>query len=214
MKDVFDQIATSWYNFRHRSIFTTELEELSQRWQRGRLLNIGCGHGPDFVPFREGFELHGIDISPRMLELASKYAAKFKFTAQLVEANATSLPYANEFFDYAIAIASYHHIEDPASRTRAFSELYRVLRPGGEAFITVWNRWQPKFWFKPRNVMVPWKSGSRILHRYYYLFSFRELENMVQKAGFTLLNSSPERRYKGRFKNMARNVCVLVKKPD
>ena len=214
MENIFDQIAGSWYNFRHRTIFKNELEELARRWQQGRLLNIGCGHGPDFVPFKNSFELHGIDLSSKMLEMARKYASKFNLDVSLVEADARCLPYADGTFDYGIAVASYHHIDEIEGRFQAFCELYRVLRPGGEAFITVWNRWQPRFWFKPKNIMVPWKSHSRTLYRYYYLFSFRELENAVEKAGFTIIKSSPESRYKGRFKNFARNVCVLVKKPE
>jgi tRNA (uracil-5-)-methyltransferase TRM9 len=48
--EVFDQIASGWYNFRHYSIFRPELEALARKWQKGRLLNIGCGHGADFLP--------------------------------------------------------------------------------------------------------------------------------------------------------------------
>ena len=69
IKDIYDQIAPSWFNYRHRTRFQTELDKLVQRWQRGKLLNIGCAHGPDFLPFKEGFELFGIDISPKMLEM-------------------------------------------------------------------------------------------------------------------------------------------------
>ena len=92
-RDVFNQIAPSWYNFRHRTIFQRELEELAGRWGKGRLLNVGCGHGPDFVPFKEGFELYGIDYSSKMLEMAWKYAEKFKFSVELVEGDARQLPY-------------------------------------------------------------------------------------------------------------------------
>ena len=76
-QNVFDRIAPGWYNFRHRSIFTRELAEMAGRWRGGKLLNVGCGHGPDFIPFKEGFELYGIDISGKMLELAKKYAEKY-----------------------------------------------------------------------------------------------------------------------------------------
>ncbi|MDH5696853.1 MAG: class I SAM-dependent methyltransferase, partial [Dehalococcoidia bacterium] len=76
-KDIFDQIAPGWYSFRHWSIFRSELEALEQRWQRGKLLNIGCAHGPDFLPFRQGFDLYGVDFSGEMLKFAGKYSKKF-----------------------------------------------------------------------------------------------------------------------------------------
>jgi ubiquinone/menaquinone biosynthesis C-methylase UbiE len=211
-QEVFNQIAPGWYNFRHRTIFREELEALARRWGRGRLLNIGCAHGPDFVPFKEAFELHGIDFSSKMLELARKYAEKYAFSANLVEADARHLPYTDNSFDWAIAVATYHHIEEGAGRLQAFKELYRVLQPGGEAFITVWNRWQPRFWFKPKNTHVPWRSQEGTLYRYYYLFSYGELEKTARQAGFEILKSYPENRYKFPLKIFSRNICLLVRK--
>jgi len=211
-RDTYNRIAASRYNFRQHSRFTVELEALAVRWQRGRLLNVGCAHGPDFIPFKEGFELDGIDISRRMLELAQKYAEKNQFKVDLLEADARNLPYVDDFFDYAIAVAVYHHIEDAEGRVKAFKELYRVLKPGGEAFITVWNRWQPRHWFKKKDVLVPWKTKEGKYYRFYYLFTYGELENLVKKAGFTILKSFPENRYKFPLKIFSRNICVLVKK--
>jgi tRNA (uracil-5-)-methyltransferase TRM9 len=211
-REIFNEIAPGWYNFRHRTIFQRELEDIAQRWKTGRLLNIGCGHGPDFIPFKDGFELHGIDFSSKMLELAQKYAAKFNFTVNLKEADARNLPYTDNFFDWATAVATFHHIDDKEGRLLAFKELYRVLKPGGEAFITVWNRWQPRFWFKSKNATVPWRSGEKTLNRFYYLFSYRELEKTAQQAGFKILKSFPESRYKFPLKTFSRNICLLVRK--
>jgi len=214
MMDVFDQIAPSWYNFRHWSIFREELETLVQRWQRGSLLNVGCAHGPDFLPFRQDFALYGVDFSSRMLEFARRYSRKFNFTANFVLANVSCLPFADAAFDWAISIATYHHIRGKGERQAALSELRRVLRPGGEAFITVWNRWQPRFWFKRREVAVPWRVSGKTLQRYYYLFSYPELERLVKQAGFEVLRSFPESSYRFPIKLFSRNICLLVKKGD
>ena len=214
MREIFNQIASGWYNFRHWSIFRTELEELTQRWQRGRLLNIGCAHGPDFLPFKQSLELHGVDFSSEMLKLAQKYSNKFNFSARLVEADVRYLPYADESFDWAIAVATYHHIENEEDRAKALQELWRVLKPDGEAFITVWNRWQPRFWFSRRQVKVPWRTGGKTLYRYYYLFSYGELEKLTKKAGFQVLKSFPESSYHFPIKTFSRNICLLVKKGD
>ena len=209
---VFNEIAPGWYSFRHRTIFQRELENLARRWGKGRLLNVGCGHGPDFVPFKKSFELYGIDFSPKMLELARKYAEKYSFRVNLAEADAQNLPYDDSFFDWAIAVAVYHHIEESEGRLRALKELYRVLKPGGEAFITVWNRWQPRFWFKSKNTRVPWRSQDKTLYRYYYLFTYGELEKTARQAGFTVLKSFPESRYRFPLKMFSRNICLLVRK--
>jgi tRNA (uracil-5-)-methyltransferase TRM9 len=212
MREIFNQIASGWYNFRHRSIFRTELEALVPRWQQGRLLNIGCAHGPDFLPFRQSFELHGIDFSNKMLKLAQKYAKKFKFSVCLVEADARHLPYADESFDWTIAVATYHHIEDKEEQLQALRELRRVLKPDGEAFITVWNRWQPRFWLQKKNLLVPWRTRDKILYRYYHLFSYLELEKLAKTVGFEVLKSFPESAYRFPIKAFSRNICLLLRK--
>jgi tRNA (uracil-5-)-methyltransferase TRM9 len=211
-KDVFDRIAPGWYGFRHRSIFAKELETLAVRWQGGCLLNIGCAHGPDFLPFRQGFTLVGLDFSLGMLDQARRYARKFSLETNLTQADACHLPYHDASFDWAIAVATYHHLSDKEQQLSALTELKRVLKPGGEAFITVWNRCQPRFWFKPARVKVPWRTGDTTLYRDYYLFTYPELEELVKQAGFTILSSRAERTHRSPVKYFSRNICLLVKK--
>jgi len=211
-KDTFDQIAPGWYSFRHWTRFSRELEELAHRWQKGKLLNIGCAHGPDFLPFKEDFQLYGVDFSLEMLKLARKYSRKFDLTANLFLADAGHLPFHDKAFDWAISIATYHHIRYAEAREAALDELWRVLKPGGEAFITVWNRWQPGFWLKGKEVTVPWRTGGRKLPRYHYLFSYPELERLIKREGFRVLKSFPESTYRFPIKFFSRNICLLVKK--
>jgi tRNA (uracil-5-)-methyltransferase TRM9 len=210
-KDVFDRIAPGWYGFRHRSIFAKELETLAERWQSGHLLNIGCAHGPDFPPFRQGFTLVGLDFSLGMLSQARRYGRKFSLETNLTHADACHLPYRDASFDWAIAIATYHHLSHKEQQMLALTELKRVLKPGGEAFITVWNHCQPRFWFKPARVKVPWRTGDTTLYRDYYLFTYPELEGLARQAGFTVLSSQAESTHHSPLKYFSRNICLLVK---
>ena len=211
--EVFDQMAPGWYSFRHYSIFRAELEALAARWQSGRLLNIGSGHGADFLPFKNNFDLVGLDFSAEMIKMARRYARKFEFPVQLIVADARYLPFSDNTFDWTIAVATFHHLKGRADQLRALRELHRVLKPGGEAFITVWNRSQPQFWFKGKEVPVPWKIKGGVIYRYYYLFTFPELQRLLTSAGFQILQSAPETRYHFPVKYFARNICVRVKKP-
>jgi tRNA (uracil-5-)-methyltransferase TRM9 len=210
-KSVFDLMAPGWYNFRHYSIFRLELEMLVQRWQKGRLLNIGSGHGADFLPFKDKFDLCGIDFSSEMIKLARRYANKFSFSANLAVADALHLPFASRTFDWAISVATYHHIKGHERQLAALQELRRVLKPGGEAFITVWNRCQTRFWFKGQEVGVPWRAKGQVIKRYYYLFTYREFENLANEAGFKLLKSFPEMSYRLPLKYFSHNICLLLK---
>ncbi len=213
MQDVFDQIAPGWYNFRHRTRFRSELEALAQRWRGGRLLNIGCAHGPDFVPFRQGFELHGIDFSPEMLRFARKYSKKSDFVVNLSLADFRCLPYRDESFHWAIAVASYHHVKGREEVLKSLQELSRVLKRGGEAFVTVWNRWQPGFWFRGKEVMVLWRVKGNPVFRYHYLFSNRELKELAEQAGFAV-KSFPEGGCHFPARCFSRNICLLLRKGD
>jgi len=147
-----------------------------------------------------------------MLRFARKYSRKFDFTANLLVADVSHLPFRDEFFDWAISVATYHHIKGRRERLKTLGELKRVLKPGGEAFITVWNRWQPRFWFSDKEVAVPWWTKGKTLERYYYLFSYPELEELAKKAGFSVLNSFPESSYHFPLKFFSRNICLLVRK--
>ena len=210
---VFDQMAPGWYSFRHYSIFRPELEKLASRWQKGRLLNIGCGHGPDFLPFKDGFDLHGLDFSAEMIKMARRYSHKFEFPVNLQVADARYLPYSDNSFHWAVAVASYHHLKGRPNQLAALLELKRIMKPGAEAFITVWNRCQPRFWFVGKETAVPWKTKGTVIQRYYYLFTYWELEGLVKKAGLRVLKSFAENNYNLPVKYFSRNICLLVQKP-
>ncbi len=211
LRDVFNKIAPSWYNYRHHSIFSKELKILANHWQQGKLINLGCAHGPDFIPFKDSFELYGIDFSIEMLALAQKYSLKYNFNVELTLGDVRQLPYTDNSFDFAISIATYHHLKGESDRLRALCELQRVLRPQGEAFITVWNRWQPKFWFKPKNIYVSWHRQNEIFYRYYYLFSYAELEKLVVQAGFRIIQTFPDNTSHFPQKYFTKNICLVLK---
>lgn len=210
-RELFDEIAQSWYRVRHWSRFSQELKEMAHRWQGGKLLNVGCAHGPDFLPFKDSFELWGVDFSKEMVKMAQKYAAKFDFKVNLTVADAVALPYNDATFDWAIAVATYHHIQGDEQRLKAFQELRRVLKPGGEAFITVWNRWQPGFWLKGKEANIAWKSKNRTLYRYYHFFSYTEAHRLLTRASFKVLRTCPEKNYRFPIKFFSRNICAVVR---
>lgn len=207
----YDDIAESWYRLRHWTRFKRELEDTAASWKGGRLLNVGCAHGPDFLPFKDKFELWGLDSSEQMIRMGVKYGRKFNMDANLMVADAVYLPFGDKTFDWAISVAAYHHIAGKQHRVIAFRELRRVLKPGGEALITVWNRWQSKFWNKGSEVMVPWKTGDKQVLRYYYLFTYPEIEGLLKKNGFHIIKTFPEYGFKLPLKLFSQNICVLVK---
>jgi tRNA (uracil-5-)-methyltransferase TRM9 len=211
-REVFDEIAESWYRVRHWPLLRDDLDALAARWQCGKLLNIGCGHGADFLPFAQSFQLSGVDSSPAMLKQAIRYSTKFRLYVKLVIGDASTLPFGNDTFDWAISVATYHHIKGREKREQAFEELRRVLKTKGEAFVTVWNHGQPRFWFKSREQRVPWRLKGKAVYRYYHLFSYGELRKLLIRTGWQIVAVSPEKSYRFPIKNFSRNICILMRK--
>ncbi|HHE05105.1 MAG TPA: methyltransferase domain-containing protein, partial [candidate division WOR-3 bacterium] len=90
-----------------------------------RLLDAGCGSGRFILYFKElGAEVHGIDISPKLISLAKQRVKDGTFTLGSV----TAIPYPGNYFDVVISIEVLQHVPDIELALREF---YRVLKPRG-----------------------------------------------------------------------------------
>jgi len=103
-----------------------------------RVLEIGVGTGCDFVQWvRAGAEAHGVDLTPAGIDLTRRRLAREGRSADLQVADAEDLPFPDDHFDRVYSWGVLHHTPDPP---RAFREVLRVLKPGGEARIMVYHR--------------------------------------------------------------------------
>lgn len=210
-REFYDKIADSWYNVRHWPRFGDELEEVSERWGRGKLLNIGCAHGADFLPFRENFDLYGVDISTELLSNAGKYGGKFDLEFKLVASDMRDLPFRSSSFDYVLCVASLHHVMKSKGRSKALKEMKRVLKNGGEIFLSVWNKWQPSFLFGDKEIEKKWDYRGEELSREYYLYTYPELKKDLEKAGLDVVRMYPEEGYRLPVKYFSENILALVR---
>lgn len=100
-----------------------------------RVLDVGCGTGALLAALARSCpdaRLAGVDLSPEMLAVA---ATKLGGAAELREAGAEALPFADAEFDIAVSTSVFHYLRDPHA---ALAEMKRVLRPAGEAVVTDW----------------------------------------------------------------------------
>lgn len=98
------------------------------RRTRGRTLFLAIGTGLDIQHLPIGPRIIAIDISSAMLERSRRRAEAFAGNLQLVQGDATSLCFPDRSFDTIVTSCTMCSVPRPAT---AFSELYRVLRPGG-----------------------------------------------------------------------------------
>ena len=97
----------------------------------GDALEIGAGTGYFSLNLaNQGIveNLTATDISAGMLSSLEKTAAELDVPVTTVVTEAETLPFEDESFDVVMGHAVLHHIPD---LDRAFSEFFRVLRPGG-----------------------------------------------------------------------------------
>lgn len=106
---------------------------------RGKnILEVGCGAGIDLVRFaREGVNVTGIDLSTTAIELARKNIEQNGLGADLRVMNGESMQFPDDSFDvlYAHGVLQY-----TANVEKMVAELHRVLKPGGELIVMVYNR--------------------------------------------------------------------------
>jgi len=96
-----------------------------------RLLEVGCGVGAVLgilgVAF-PGIILAGVDIEARQLEAARAHLTRLGLEADLRQADALELPFADASFDHVWMMWFLEHLPDPVAALR---EARRVLVQGG-----------------------------------------------------------------------------------
>ena len=108
-------------------------------YQGKSLLEVGCGVGIDLVRFaRAGAIVTGIDLAEVSINLACQNFAQNGLTAKLQVMNGEALEFEDNNFDviYAHGVLQY-----TADAPKLVNEIHRVLRPGGEAILMVYNKY-------------------------------------------------------------------------
>jgi SAM-dependent methyltransferase len=96
-----------------------------------RALEIGCGTGFFLLNLAQAgvaVELHCTDIAPAMVDVCVANGRTLGLAVHGRVADAEALPYPDASFDLVVGHAVAHHLPDLGA---AFSEVARVLRPGG-----------------------------------------------------------------------------------
>ena len=135
-----------------------------------RVLDAGCGEGVIVDEYAERLDIVGVDAN---------YSS-----GRVREGSVTALPFPDATFDRALCLDVLEHLtfeEQP----RALAELHRVVRPGGELFVSVPNlaHLQSRVQFLLRGRLI--RTASEIKHPGDRpLFEYRRL---AAKAGFELV---------------------------
>lgn len=161
-----------------------------------RVLDAGCGDGYYLYllsNLRLKLKLTGVDFDQNALQSAKK-SLKCK-RIYLIQADLMKkLPFSSNSFDKIVMSEVAEHLTDDLE---GLKRLYKALKPGGVICITVPNAnypilWDPVNWILERLFNYHIKSGfwAGIWNQHIRLYKKEEIEKLVKKAGFNILESS------------------------
>lgn len=147
--------------------------------QARRALDVGCSAGYVMAAAAR-LGLHGVGIDVAAFTTALSKERGFDTATALLEA----LPFRDGSFDVVTAKHTLEHVREPA---RAISEVRRVLRAGGVAFIVVPDA---DYWRVTRGVerskyFHPRRLGTQ--HHVYY--SIDNLSRLLRDAGLEVVST-------------------------
>lgn len=103
------------------------------------ILEIGVGLGSDHQKFAEaGARLKGVDLTERAVEHACKRMKIFDLNSEIYIADAENLPFNDNSFDLVYSWGVLHHTPNTK---KAVSQVFRVLKNGGEAKIMIYHKY-------------------------------------------------------------------------
>jgi len=128
------------------------------------ILDIGCGTGAmldELAPFGR---VTGADFAVEALDFCRERSDKYPLT----RADARCLPFASNTFDVVTAMDIIEHIDNDKA---ASAEIFRVLKPGGQVYITV-----PAY-------QSLWSEHDEALH-HHRRYTSPMMRDVLQRVGF------------------------------
>lgn len=106
------------------------------------VLDAGSGNGGISIAFaKKGASVDGVDVEDELVSIAQAEASRAGSTARFSWYEGTVLPFPSGSFDAAVSVSVIEHVTDPI---QYFSEILRVLKPGGALYLAFPNRLMPK----------------------------------------------------------------------
>lgn len=109
------------------------------KYKGRKILEIGCGIGTDAVMFaKEGCDYYGLELSDESLKITKERFKVFNLDGKFFSLNSENMSiFEDNTFDLVYSFGVIHHTESPEI---VLDEVYRILKPGGEAKIMLYAK--------------------------------------------------------------------------
>ncbi len=129
------------HRFKMDAWLISVFDRIAKQHSGQKLLEVGCGQGIDSVELAKHVDYTGVDYSPESVAVAQKNAKSLGLNAHYSVGNAESLFFQDGSFDAVYSCGVIHHTFD---EHKAISEVYRVLKPDGTAWVSLYATTSPK----------------------------------------------------------------------
>ena len=165
-----------------RKLVMDELYILLETIPKGsRILDVGCGtaHLTQWIKDR-GYEVYGIEPSLEMYN----YARQNFPDIEIKQAISSSIPYPENYFDLIVSFEVLRYL-DKAENIKSYHEFNRVLKPGGQFFVTQVNLFSTDFYYFFHQLKALYCSFTKKVHHHCNFTTPAREEAMVKAAGFS-----------------------------
>jgi len=153
-----------WWFIARRRLIASLISDRHAKDGSLKILDIGCGTGAmldELAPFGQ---VTGADFAVEALAFCRQRSDKYPLT----RADARRLPFASNTFDVVTAMDIIEHIDNDKA---ASAEIFRVLKPGGQVYITV-----PAY-------QSLWSEHDEALH-HHRRYTSPMMRDLLQRVGF------------------------------
>lgn len=168
-----------------------------------RILDLGSGRGYFLIDAaRRGYTVEGLEFSKRYIEETNKKAHEAGLAIPVVQGRGENMPYEDNSFGFINMAEVIEHVEDPE---KVMEEVYRVLSPGGMAYVSVPSRysikdthfhlwginWMPRAWcdhiigLLHRHKEYAGDAGEQRLSQMHY-YAYGGIASVLKQIGFSV----------------------------
>lgn len=178
----------------------TAFAELAREADRGPIADLGCGPGrlTNYLT-SHGVSAFGVDLSPKMIELAREAFPAIRFTV----GSMTALDIGNDELGGILAFYSTHHTPREWLPT-IYGEFHRTLAPGGHLLLGGY--------VGDDELVRPTQGyGGHPVSYESHLLPVDHIVTMLRDTG---LDVTTVLRQEGDERTKRQHVCILARKPD
>ena len=205
-------------SLKHFENLSSHIDNLSSK----SILDLGSGDGNFLVAAaKKGARAVGLELNQEYIDKSNKLAEIENVNIDVVQGLAEKMPFIDNSFDFINISEVIEHVDDPGALLK---EVYRVLKPSGQAYISVPNRfsfrdqhfhlyfinWLPRFtsdifisiFGKHKDYSDQSAGLQRLKDMHYYTYG--QMNKLAKSFGFTVKDIREEK-----IKKISKSIFLL-----